>query len=91
MSEEARQQQAEGLTLLKADNKTGYFGVYLDKSCKTKPYRAQVKRGGKDIPVPRSVWSRAQGPGSSRMTEPASDADWCVALRAECGACRVKS
>ena len=29
-SEEARQQaQAEGLTLLKADNKTGYFGVSL--------------------------------------------------------------
>ena len=31
-SEEARQQaEAEGLTLLKADNKTGYFCVYLDQ------------------------------------------------------------
>ena len=47
-SEEARQQaRAEGLTLLKADNSTGYFGVSLDKSCKTKPYRAQVSRDGK--------------------------------------------
>ena len=36
------QAEAEGLTLLEADNKTGYFGVHL---C----YRAQVKRGGKDV------------------------------------------
>jgi len=46
-SEEARQQaEAEGLTLLEADNKTGYFGVHLDKRSKTKPYQAQVRRGG---------------------------------------------
>ena len=48
MSEEARQQaEAEGLTLLKADNKAGYFGVYPDKTCHSKPYRAKVSRGGK--------------------------------------------
>ena len=47
-SEEARQQaRTEGLTLLKADNGTGYFGVTLDKSCKTKPYLARVRRSGK--------------------------------------------
>jgi len=47
-SEEARQQaEAEGLTLLKADNKAGYFGVYPDKTCHSKPYRAKVSRGGK--------------------------------------------
>ena len=34
--------EAEPLMLLRADNKTGYFGVYL---C----YRAQVKRGGKQV------------------------------------------
>ena len=28
VSDVASQAQAEGLTLLKADNKTGYFGVY---------------------------------------------------------------
>ena len=39
-SEEARQQaQAEGLTLIVAENKAGYFGVYLS-SCKSKPYEA---------------------------------------------------
>jgi hypothetical protein len=47
-SEEARQQaQAERLTLPVAENRTGYFGVYLNKPGKPKPYRAQVWRGGK--------------------------------------------
>jgi len=46
-SEEARQQaQAEKLTLLVAKNSTGYFGVYLDKPGKPKPYQAQMWRGG---------------------------------------------
>jgi hypothetical protein len=45
--EEAEQQaEAEGLTLLKSDNKTGYFGVSL-KPGRPKPYEAQVSRGGK--------------------------------------------
>ena len=46
-----QQAEAEGLTLLKADNKTGYFGVSLDKrlSAAHKPYQARVRRGGKDV------------------------------------------
>jgi len=49
-SEEARQQaEAEGLTLLKADNKTGYYGVYLNNPGRPKPYQAQVSRGGKVV------------------------------------------
>ena len=49
MSEEARQQaQAEELTLLVADNNTGYFGVYL-KPGLAKPYQARVSRGGKKV------------------------------------------
>ena len=40
--------QADGLTLLKADNKTGYFGVSLNTS-KVKPYVARVRRGGKQV------------------------------------------
>ena len=40
------QAEAEGLTLLVADNKTGYYGVILDKSCKPKPYKAQGGGGG---------------------------------------------
>ena len=48
-SEEARQQaQTEGLVLLVADNTTGYFGV-CHKPGKTKPYQAQVRRGGKMV------------------------------------------
>ena len=47
-SEEARQQaRAEGLTLVKADNKTGYFGVYHNlQASRSKPYKATVRRGG---------------------------------------------
>ena len=48
-SEEARQQaEAEGLTLLKSDNKAGYFGVH-HKPGRAKPYEAQVWRGGKTV------------------------------------------
>ena len=38
--------EAEGLTLVKADTKTGYFGVHHAKPGKPKPYQAQVRRGG---------------------------------------------
>ena len=49
-SEEARQQaQAEGLTLLVAESKTGYFGVCIDRPGLSKPYRAQLKHGGKQV------------------------------------------
>ena len=43
------QARAEGLTLLVADNKTGYFGVILNKPGYSKPYQAQVRRGGKMV------------------------------------------
>ena len=50
VSDEARQQaQAEKLTLLVAENKTGYFGVGLYKSGTPKPYRVLVRRGGKQV------------------------------------------
>ena len=49
-SEEARQQaRAEGLTLLKADNKAGYFGVSLANPGQPKPYEARVRRGGTTV------------------------------------------
>ena len=48
-SEDVRQQaQAEGLTLLKADNKAGYFGVN-HKTGRSKPYEAQVWRNGNPV------------------------------------------
>ena len=43
------QAEAEGLTLLKTDSKTGYFGVYLTYPNTTKPYQARVSRGGKEV------------------------------------------
>ena len=49
-SQEARQQaQAEGLTLLVAENKAGYFGVSLANPGQPKPYQARVQRGSKTV------------------------------------------
>ena len=50
-SKEARQQaEAEGLTLLVAENKSGYYGVKLDKLAdQSKPNQARVTRGGKQV------------------------------------------
>ena len=48
-SEEARQQaQAEKLTLVVAENSSGYFGVSLRPGL-PKPYQAQVRRGSKMV------------------------------------------
>ena len=53
-SEEARQQaQAEGLTLLKANTATGYYGVNVDQSRKSKSYQALMWRGGKQVSLGR--------------------------------------
>ena len=41
--------QVAELTLLKADNKTGYFGVNLAKPHRLKPYKAQVWRNSKHV------------------------------------------
>ena len=43
------QAEAEGLTLLVAHNKAGYYGVYLKSLGKSKPYEARVSRGGKVV------------------------------------------
>ena len=45
-----QQAEAENLTLLMADNKTGYFGVAHQPS-HPKPYQARVSRGGKQVHV----------------------------------------
>ena len=64
-SKEARQQvqAAAKLALRVADNKTGYFGVRLDKRSgrsggKSKPYQAQVKRGGKQVTLGQFVTAK---------------------------------
>ena len=47
-AEEAlRLAETEGLTLLKANNVSGYKGVYFNSSVnRAKPYRVKVTRGG---------------------------------------------
>ena len=53
-AEEALQQaEAEGLTLLRSDNSTGYKGASFDSSSKSKPYKAKVRRGGEHVHLGR--------------------------------------
>ena len=48
--EALRQAAAEGLTLQPGDGKSGFKGVaFRNKSCKGRPYEAQVKRDGKVV------------------------------------------
>ena len=49
VSDVESQPQAQGLTLLLAENSTGYFGVTLSNSGSSKPYKARVTRGGKKV------------------------------------------
>ena len=42
-------QQAGKLTLVVADNSSGYLGVRLSKPGQPKPYEARVTRGGKEV------------------------------------------
>ena len=71
----------EGLTLLKADSKTGYFGVNLNKPGYPKPYQAVVRRGGKQVSlgrfataeeaalcIARSPEGQVAGPTTRRVT-----------------------
>ena len=59
------QAEAEGLTLLKADNKSGYFGVCLNQPGQSKPYQAAVRRGGKEEgavpPMPPGAFVKEEG------------------------------
>ena len=43
------QATAEGLTLLVANNKAGYLGVYLKNPSHPKPYQVEMRRGGKKV------------------------------------------
>jgi len=63
-AEAARQQpEADERTLLaavaKANNKTGYFGVYHSNPGEFKPYQARVKRGGKIVSLGSFVTAEA--------------------------------
>ena len=48
--EAVRHAEAERLTLVKADNSSGYNGVsYISSGDRAKPYQAQLWRGGKQV------------------------------------------
>ena len=49
VEEALRRAEAEGLTLLKSDNVTGYKGVCGRANGRAKPYQAEVRRGGKNV------------------------------------------
>ena len=51
------QAHAEQLTLLKANNKTGYLSVYPN-SIRSKPFDARVKRDGKLVHLGRFVTAK---------------------------------
>ena len=48
-----QQARAEGLTLLKADNKAGYFGVHVNQASRVNPYVAKVRRGSNVLDIGR--------------------------------------
>ena len=66
--------EAEGLTLLEADNKTGYFGVYTSNPSLPKPYAAQVYivrrlfHRFSRLHEPESGVRRERGTGTSVLT-----------------------
>jgi len=78
-SEGALQQaQAERLTLLKADNKTGYSCVCY-KPGKPKPYLAQVKRGGKTVHLGSFATAEEAALYVARTPEGQAAAQWAAA------------
>ena len=50
--------EAEGLTLVKADNFSGFKGVYFHNG-RAKPYQVQVGRGGKTVHLGRFATAEA--------------------------------
>ena len=69
-AEEAWQQaQAEKLTLLVAESKTGYSGVHLSKPGKLKPYQAQVWCGGKNVHLGYFATAKEAALGIARSPE----------------------
>ena len=51
-------------TLIAAENRTGYYGVYLNEPGQPKPYLVRVQRGGKEVCL--GSIERTKCPESSR-------------------------
>ena len=69
------QAEAEGLTLLVADNNAGYFGVHLANPGQLKPYAARLKRGAFFVTLTRAARAVVQraAPRSSPSQEEAPE------------------
>ena len=48
-AEALAQAEAEGLTLIRSDNQSGFRNVFVDSDCKVRPYEARVWRDGKCV------------------------------------------
>ena len=68
----------EGLTLLKADNKTGYLGVYR-KPSGSKPYQVQVSHGGKQVYLGYFATAEEAALCVARSPEGQAAAQWAAA------------
>ena len=73
--------EAEGLTLRVADNKAGYFGVTHKKRVRTKPYEAQVNRGGKTVSLGTFATAEEAALCIARSPEGRSAAERAAAAR----------
>ena len=83
-SEEVRQQaQAEGLTLVVAENKTGYFGVHLPYPGQRRPYQGRVRRGVKTVNLGSFATAEEAALGVARSPEGQTAAQKAAALTSE--------
>ena len=68
--EEVRQQaQAEKLTLLVAESKTGYYGVLHSQPGRPRPYQAQVRCVGKKVHLGYFATAKEAALGIARSPE----------------------
>ena len=80
------QAEAEGLTLLVADNTAGYFGVH-HKPGQTKPYLAKVRRGGNNVSLGSFITAEEAALCIARSPEGQAAAERAACSRA--GAARL--
>eukprot|EP00964_Phaeocystis_antarctica_P081009 scaffold50633_cov57-Phaeocystis_antarctica.AAC.1 len=76
---QGKQARAEGLTLLVGENKTGYLGVRHESKSKRNPYRAQVRRSGKDVHLGNFVTAEEAALCVARSPEGQAAAQWAAA------------
>ena len=84
------QAEAEGLTLLEADTKTGYYGVRLANPGRPKPYQARVIRGGTKVSLGMFATAEAAALCVARSPEGQAAAAKKAAVAARRGARSIR-